>query len=241
MTLLADAMNNKNHSVTELDDMIELLVDGQLGGDRYREAIRAIEKSRDGWRRCAVAFLQEQAIKQELRQLARSGLCENGPARPAHNDHQYLRDELTVAGNGERASWRSIANRINVLALAASILVAFGMGWYGAGMRVWNSDDVLGNPAPRSSARGNVFVGSSAPHENDSDGFTYDPSRLVLDQGMGIVPVQHEIPESLRRLERLGVIRLETTNGVYPFELDDGRAAIMPVQQIRVQPVLHAY
>ena len=234
-------MNTKHQSVTELDELIELLVDGQLTGDRYRNAIRTIEKSNDGWRLCAIAFLQEQALKQELRQLARSGLCENRLPEEIRNSQRSCRSESTAVEAGERATWRSIANRINVLALAASIFIAFGMGWFGAGMR-WNSGEIIGNPLRSNSTGGNVFVGSGIQHENVPDGgFTYDPSRLVLDQGMGIVPVQNEIPESLRLLERSGMVRLETTSGVYPFEMDDGRPAFMPVQQIRVQPVLHAY
>jgi hypothetical protein len=48
---------------------LDRLVDGQLNRAEYRELLRQIEKDPEGWRQCALAFLQHQALGQELGQI----------------------------------------------------------------------------------------------------------------------------------------------------------------------------
>lgn len=48
-----------------LDD----LVAGELSRDQYRAVLRQLEATPDGWRRLALAFLEDQALKQDLGQL----------------------------------------------------------------------------------------------------------------------------------------------------------------------------
>ena len=47
-------------------DELERLVDGRLSHDEYRELLCRIEEHPDGWRKCALAFLEEQALRKEL-------------------------------------------------------------------------------------------------------------------------------------------------------------------------------
>ena len=47
-------------------DELERLVDGRLSRDEYRELLLRIDNHPDGWRKCAMAFLEEQALREEL-------------------------------------------------------------------------------------------------------------------------------------------------------------------------------
>ena len=62
-------MNHDPHirGIRSLD--LERLVDGQLDGEQYRRLLARISKHPDGWRRCAMAFLENQALESELRAI----------------------------------------------------------------------------------------------------------------------------------------------------------------------------
>jgi hypothetical protein len=58
----------RSQSGTAAPDWSELerLVDGRLSPDEYRQLLIRIDHHPDGWRKCAMAFLEEQALKNEL-------------------------------------------------------------------------------------------------------------------------------------------------------------------------------
>ena len=49
------------------DVRLERLVDGELSPEEYRGLLASLDESPDGWRRCALAFLESQALARELR------------------------------------------------------------------------------------------------------------------------------------------------------------------------------
>ncbi len=51
---------------------LDRLVDGQLAPQEYRELLRQIDKDPDGWRQCAMAFLQHQAMEKEFQTFSKS-------------------------------------------------------------------------------------------------------------------------------------------------------------------------
>ncbi len=51
-------------------ELIDELVTGQLSGQRYRDALKAIDAQPEKWRDCALAFLEDQALRQELMLLS---------------------------------------------------------------------------------------------------------------------------------------------------------------------------
>lgn len=57
-----------------LRDRIDQLVCGSLRGAAYREALQWLDANPHYWRDCALAFLQEQAIEQELQAMAHESL-----------------------------------------------------------------------------------------------------------------------------------------------------------------------
>ena len=62
---------NTNHDGTMDDDvLLDRLVDGELSDEEYRQAVASLDERPDGWRRCALAFLEAQALRRELGELA---------------------------------------------------------------------------------------------------------------------------------------------------------------------------
>jgi len=49
--------------------MLDRLVDGELSAEHRRAFLAAIEHTEEGWRRCALAFLEAQSWRSEFKQL----------------------------------------------------------------------------------------------------------------------------------------------------------------------------
>ena len=95
------------------DRLIDRLVDGALA-EPDRQALLArldAEPGGDGWRHCALAFLEAQAWREALGPVARSAL------------------PVEVVSGGARRGFRRVAR----LAVAAGVLGAFALGWLARG------------------------------------------------------------------------------------------------------------
>jgi anti-sigma factor RsiW len=91
---------------------IDRLVDGELSGNERRELLLRLESEPDGWRRCALAFLEAQSWRETF-------------AAPASGaDHPVVMPRAVHSVRIRR--WRYGAM---LTALAASIAVAFAAGW----------------------------------------------------------------------------------------------------------------
>src|SRR5262245_44335403 len=78
--------------------LLDRLVDGELDGEERRKLLARLDATPDGWKRCALAFLEAQAWREVLK-----------------------------APSPVRARRPIVSPRR--LALAASLLAAFGAGW----------------------------------------------------------------------------------------------------------------
>src|SRR6185436_10354122 len=53
------------------DFLLDRLVDGELSGSERRQLLESFDKRPEGWRRCALAFLEAQSWREEMWQVAR--------------------------------------------------------------------------------------------------------------------------------------------------------------------------
>lgn len=111
-----------------LDDVaIDRLVDGELAAEERLSIIAALETHPDGWRRCALAFLESQSLREQLGAIAVD--LGDGPESPASSSRSS-RQAVELANVAPPSETRSPAYRVlNWLAVAACLLVAFGIGW----------------------------------------------------------------------------------------------------------------
>lgn len=231
---------------TSDDHRFDLLADGELSEPNRRELLSGLDDEPGGWRRCALAFLESQSWKQELGQI----VGEPSP-RPS-------------AGRLARLSrWSGPGGTL--LAMAASFLVALGLGWWLQG--TWEGESPAVRPGLDALADNEEPPGT-VPAENAPEGLAgtlpgqhgkapADKVYLVElpgvegeGQGAPILAVERPqidarsllnlpgamSPELLDALRRAGM-RIEQRRELIPLRMRDGRSLVVPVENVDVHYV----
>jgi hypothetical protein len=97
-------MNGFESAAVPSDADLDRLVDGELSAAERRVLVRRLDASSDGWKRCALAFMEAQAWREALHE-----------ARPV----------VVTTASVPTKSWRTSAQWLTV---AAVVLLAFGGG-----------------------------------------------------------------------------------------------------------------
>jgi len=219
------------------DRLFDRLVDGELSPEEYRGLIATLDDEPGGWRRCALAFLEAQALTGELGGMRRTFDFETQspaefkpPARPKKG--------LNVG---------------TFLAVAASFLLAFGLGVV--------APRFFFRAPQESPGTGNI----SMPVASDDRQLPRHQSlrpignvRLVMDGQSGDGSQAGELPvyegEDLDQLlrqqqpalapELVDLLRqrghsVEQQRQLVPVQLDDGRQLVVPIEGYQITPVRH--
>lgn len=104
-----------NQADSDMQRLIDQLVDGELPDDQRQALLESMDSTPNGWRQCALTFLESQALKEVLPTIGSSDADEESA-----NQVRGLSIAKSKTGS------RSIGG---LLALAASVLVAFGLGF----------------------------------------------------------------------------------------------------------------
>ena len=110
---IADAQDIQSASADALSDRIQLLVDNELNEVERRQLFELLEGTKDGWKKCAVAFCNEQFLKQEFACL------DSDPGSQTAHKPVLLRNR----GHS--------ANRVtpySLLAMVAFLMIGLGIG-----------------------------------------------------------------------------------------------------------------
>jgi hypothetical protein len=105
---------------------LDRLVDGQLQPAEYRELLRQIDKDPDGWRQCALAFLQHQALEREFQELAvlPDGSRDTSTAAASLPSSGQFGDDKGVDSKIELACYpRKLSRAVKLLCGTAAALV----------------------------------------------------------------------------------------------------------------------
>src|SRR6476646_329553 len=94
--------------------LLDRLVDGELKGNERRQLLESFDKRPEGWRRCALAFLEAQSGREEMGRVARDRKSET-QVSPSPVPSISLRGKSHWATG---AMW---------LAMAAGLMLAFGL------------------------------------------------------------------------------------------------------------------
>jgi anti-sigma factor RsiW len=200
---------DSNHSgVVALNSLVDRLVDGELP-DRERSALlRRLETEPNGWRHCALAFLEAQSWREALAPVTAAA-----PAAPLIRVAQ--RRQLP-----ER--WRSAAR---LTGLAASLLLTFVLGWtlHGRPTSIARDDQ---SSAQANNDRAAPSVESQQPElyaQVQPDAISSPSAR----QPAALAPV-------IKEWEQLGY-RAETQMRLASLKLKDGTQVEVPVHEVRLR------
>jgi hypothetical protein len=226
------------------DRTLQQLVDGELDEQSYRETLIALADDPDGWRRCALAFLEDQLLRRQL-------VCQ-----PREDD-----EPATVAAF---SSARTRAVPL-LLAVAASFMLAFFGGYE---LNQWHSSRSADRQAsamkPPSFQDNSAFaatrdnqIGSRVKTASDPVGSLH----LVMDGPDGATGQTIELPvypldanssqwlvdnrssfpaQMFDELERTGQ-EVRRSKFWAPVNLQDGRQLVIPVEQIEITPISRPY
>jgi hypothetical protein len=219
--------------------LFDRLVDGELPDAERRTLLSSLDERPDGWRRCALAFLEAQSWRGDLTSFLQ------GSAGPAE-DAGLKRASVRGAAGPRGLAW---------LAVAASVAAAFTLGVLQGGRGpstatvAPQADRPLAIVAP---PQRNVSP-ESAPADDaltfwvrDDAGQTR-PLRVplveagALDRQLG-VRFQSAMPAAIReRLQQRGY-DVQTRRRYAPLWLENGRPMILPVEDTKIVPVgQHVY
>jgi hypothetical protein len=222
----------------DLDRIIDRIVDGGLSPAQLRDALPRLDAVPDGWKRCALAFLEAQAWSDVLRE----------PSRPQTS-------LKTVPAPTARS------NRVRPTLAAAAALVAFAMGWMIGGRP--DRRDERPAPAPVVQSETHDEPAEAVAKVDEPEATRPNPppvirevARLRLTTGpdgesTADVPIlagpgldsewlmRQPMPVSDREradLERQGYA-LDQERKLVAMPLADGRQVVVPVDQVRLRYV----
>jgi hypothetical protein len=258
--------HSDSDSIEPLAEVIDRMVDGGLTPAQLRKAVRELDSTPGGWRRCALSFLEAQAWGEAFRNLDGTVLESTRSPENSECSAPVMTSILRPVSTSGVSSRRWIGD-----ALAAGIaIVAFSMGWLVHGVRNPGQNDRPANlaggtakadPAPE------LPVASETPAPTDTDvpapfsalprdriptvqevarlrigtGDPYSPGIPIL-AGSGVNPrwlLQQPPPISAHERaiwERQGY-QLDQRRRVLSVPLGDGRRAAVPVDQVQVRYV----
>lgn len=215
----------------KIDDFeLDELVSGNLEGDKYRRAIAQIDQEPEGWKRCALAFLEEQAFRKELGELASSDEIWN----TAEQSELVSRSPEPSTTPAASVSNRQLERFAKFTSIAALLLISFTVGWYGSGL----NGGSVSTPTDGTDTQvaGSAALGGSPTPNIDSRMQGFDSQnragvQLVDDR---IFPVD-EVPSYIRNLERSGKYNIETVTRFVPVHVGN-EVHLVPVQNSQVKP-----
>jgi hypothetical protein len=234
--------------------LFDRLVDGELGEAERRSLLASLDAAPEGWRRCALAFLEAQTWRESFGDFTPAVRKMPPPTIPSPD----------ASPRSPRKQRKPLGAMGTVMAMAASFLVALGLGsWAFHGPR---SDTVAPAsnqfagvpgtiaPTPTISAANQDPIRRNSPSAStpwqmvklQAPGLTGDDRPLQLpaqprerldDDFFKTVP--NPLPDSVRQaFERTGHA-VSMHRELVPVRLKDGRELIIPVDQVEVQYDAH--
>lgn len=210
---------------------LDRFVDGELSEPERRDVLLAADREPDGWRRLALAFVESQTLREELKALTQP-MSPN--TRCASDRAPFVRLQL---------AW------LRVTGLVACCLLAFGIGRWSNANTSTNSAASPRTFAP-SDGKGQT-IAAGAPESGER----HQTMRLVLDDLLGGPPQSVDVPvvedsqsdpsdyltgppvispEIQRALLRAGR-RVHEQRQLFEVPLADGRYGVVPVSNVLVE------
>jgi hypothetical protein len=222
------------------DRLFDRLVDGELSSAERRQLLASLDDQPDGWRRCAVRFLEAQCWTDELRHFI------NEPAT-AISHPVPVRDQV-------RNGTPTAQPRVSWVAIAAGLLIAFTLGIVARNADPPGGAPMVDSRVAQPEASIAEVVPPSAPGSNaakvddaltlfvrDETGQTR-PLRVplvdaqALDRRLGL-QFRTGMPDEVRsRLEDRG-FDIQSKRRYAPLWLEDGRPMFVPVEDTKIVPV----
>lgn len=237
-----------NDEVLTPDDirLLDRLVDGELNETERRNLLLRLEHSHDGWRRCALAFLEAQAWKLEARAVVAEPAPSVKPTIVQAATPQPAELPSVQPASVARKTWNGLSLWMPTV-LAAGILVAVVYPQWGGRFTKNTFEPVAKTEPAQVSGPGVAPVGGRgaenlqlvvAPGPNGERRVVDVP--LIEPEKMNAELFGHAAtqlpPDVVKILEQNGN-RVVRQQRLMPVRLGDGRTVVVPVEQVEIRPL----
>jgi len=212
--------------MNELEIKLDRLADGELSREEYAELLCSIEHEEEGWKKCALAFLESQALRTDLGVIIREPSQAPAAVSPAKS---------AVTAPSQPVAWYWA----QAVALAACLGLAF---WLGRGslpsnsgkMVVAESQQSTAEPARVHQGRMTLVVDEPNGQQREMelpvvDGNYVDPSAFLARTAVIPADVLQAIEQSGHKIERHREFMRQP--------IDAEHEVVVPVDRMRVVPV----
>ena len=215
--------------------VLDRLVDGELSADERRALLASLDDEPGAWRRCALAFLEAQSWRWQLSRLAAEPLVCKTSAEVA----------VASQARGRRRFWEL------GLAIAASLLVAFGLGTRVASTEKAAAEhstpaqtqidlaaDNETEPAPEiaeESPKWETLMLASADGADADNPFQLRVLNADEPEQDWTLDEESGLPASLQTLLEASGLQVERQRRLLPIDLSDGRRMVVPVEEIDIR------
>jgi hypothetical protein len=208
-----------------LDRYLDCLVDGELSDSQRRELLLGLDGIANGWRRCALAFIEAQAWRREFSALLAAPQAVAAPSAGVIGPRPSRQFGLST-----------------IFALAATFLVAFTLGLAMQGARA-----LLPGVSTRPEQLAAMPVHSGEKSTNTHLASTDRPARETAVDTIWL-PAETEdsdatasLPTQLvQQFQQLGH-DVQHRQELWPVELANGHRAVLPIERIDVRFVGNEY
>ena len=226
--------------VCDDDERIDKLVDGELDERERARLLESFDREPSGWRRCALAFLESQCLRQELHHVVEPRDVVSLQKQPAH--------QRGLAGGTFRF----------YLSLAATVLVSVGV-------TLLVRELVVGTPTKRQdhsqvasrdgrltheSPRGFAGADTSPRKATETisvlvDDMTRAPGQILelplyeprhLEEAVGRHQLSTPLPPRVRGFFERAGHRIEGQRRFAQVDLNDGTTYLIPVDDVQIYP-----
>lgn len=246
-------------------ESLDRLVDGEMPDEERRNLLISLDSAPNGWRKCALAFLEAQSLRQDLSFLAKTPELNGETLSIPPNSSEVAISSAMSKSPAPRAARPASSIPWTPLAVAASFGIAFALGLGAKGFFSNSGDRRADSSAPRvqeasAGNRAEPRTNSPDPHFSGTPPngrpSRYARVRYPAAEGGDWIEEVHvpladaerlderlfradpaEIPRDVRdSLERLGY-QVESKRRLIPSSTGDGRSVVVPVDSIDIVPV----
>ncbi|MCA9199851.1 MAG: hypothetical protein KDA87_20065 [Planctomycetales bacterium] len=239
---------------TELLELMDRLVDGELSDAERNSLLRQCEETPDWWRSLALSYVEAQAWSNDL-QDAMWGLqeMEGSNALVATSDSlvsQPMKPLSTTSRMAAGDAGWPWTRMMNYMGMAAAVLVSLSLGFgFGSFVNSFGQNPSVPNSIHSNVAKSGVpgadtLVGADrpgtgslpllVPMDNQQGYRSVEIPLVEIERWLQASPNEEadSIPRLLRGLERHG--RVVRESQYLPVQMDDGRRIVVPIGNVRV-------
>jgi hypothetical protein len=220
---------------------LDRLVDGELSEADRRTMLLNLEREPEGWRRCALAFLEAQCWTQELGLMARS------PERMEREPEKAVSPVCLASRIGRPAAWRRHVATALTMGACFLIALALGVGIRGnlsgglhdhdsAAVRTVKDEDSPSGSATQADKWELVTLSTDSPNGQTETVSIPAVHRDAIDQNM-LEQVPDGIPPAVRQALVQAGHQIEEHREVVPVQMDDGHRLMVPVNNVQIHYV----